>query len=607
MTLNLNDAESVLSSCEDLKISENPICCFRVNSRNPAIKRDRQFQLFKMIILPFIPILALLIQTSFSLYDIIQYRNEVNEIESQVVMATDLGKVVTRLQLERGEVAFYIYTNGSILKSNLTQRYATTDEAINNMTTWTQIILPASSNTNDEVGEVMLNKTSFQMRLNDFRTQIHSEENNNTVFEAMLWYMAVNNAMLGHLTNQIKESDKSGIWRYLIGFKNLIRSIENIGVAAVYGINYYGRGHLSTDAYVNYIKYDALGRDLLNSSFTYVASLRRDYRNLTNFPEYGSIKNRSRTISLNRKINPSIEDAIKYYGTMTFYVERLRNMHSNLRRRIKQEVRSLLKEASDKEAIGIAILVTVLIVSPIIIIFLRNAVATIQVYSMNLVQKARELKLEQKKSDALLFQMLPTSVAIRLKQTRRVPAEFFESATIYFSDIVGFTEIASTCSPLEVCSFLNSIYKLFDERIECYDVYKVETCGDAYMVASGLPERSHSKKHVSEIATMALDLLHASSYFKIPHSPNEKLQIRIGIHTGSVGAGDTVNVASRMESTGEASKIHITSEVNDELQLIGGFKTEARGLIDVKNKIRIALFLHQRELNILLSFIYPCS
>lgn len=98
-------------------------------------------------------------------------------------MATDLGKVVTRLQLERGEVAFFIYTNGSMLKSNLTQRYATTDEAINNMTMWTEIIVPASPNGNDDEAQVMLNKTSFQMRLNEFRTQIHSEDSNNTVFE----------------------------------------------------------------------------------------------------------------------------------------------------------------------------------------------------------------------------------------------------------------------------------------------------------------------------------------------------------------------------------------------------------------------------------------
>jgi hypothetical protein len=80
-------------------------------------------------------------------------------------------------------------------------------------------------------------------------------------------------------------------FRYLVGFKNLIRSIENIGVSAVYGINFYGRGYLSTEKYINYIKHDVLGKDLLNSTLNYVPSLKHEYKNLTNFPEYGSIKN----------------------------------------------------------------------------------------------------------------------------------------------------------------------------------------------------------------------------------------------------------------------------------------------------------------------------
>lgn len=182
----------------------------------------------------------------------------------------------------------------------------------------------------------------------------------------------------------------------------------------------------------------------------------------------------------------------------------------------REEVENFLTEARENEMMGIAILVTVLIVSPIIIILMKNAVGTIQIYSMNLAQKAWELKKEKQKSDSLLFQMLPPSVAIKLKQTHQVPAEYYESVTIYFSDIVGFTEISADCSPLEVVKFLNSIYRVFDDRIECYDVYKVETIGDSYMVASGLPVRN-GRQHVSEIATMALDLLHASSYFKVPH------------------------------------------------------------------------------------------
>uniref|UniRef100_A0A7M4F7I3 Guanylate cyclase domain-containing protein n=1 Tax=Crocodylus porosus TaxID=8502 RepID=A0A7M4F7I3_CROPO len=114
---------------------------------------------------------------------------------------------------------------------------------------------------------------------------------------------------------------------------------------------------------------------------------------------------------------------------------------------------------------------------------------------------------------------------------------------------------------MQVVEMLNNLYICFDTRIESYDVYKVETIGDAYMVVSGLPERN-DKRHADEIAKMALDLVAAVRQVLIPHMPTGRLQMRVGIHTGPCVAGvvgykmpryclfgDTVNTASRMEST----------------------------------------------------------
>ncbi|XP_054740745.1 uncharacterized protein LOC129246184 [Anastrepha obliqua] len=589
------DKMSVRSvSSEDVSTAVEGKCCSAA-ARNPAIKTGRRIQLMQMIILPFIPILALIVQTSVILQEILDYRAEVADIETQVTIATSLGKVVTRLQLERSEVSFYIFTNGSRERSNLTQRFTVTDNALNNLTTWNEVSVPTLPDEDEDNVEVMLNQTEFQNRLNEFRDRVRSEPEDSSITDVMNWYTAINRALLHHLTEQIKETDNSGVWRYLIGFKNLLKSIECQNIAASFGIKYYGRGHLGLDAFVSFIRYEFLSRELINSTLNYVPSLRPMYLNITRTDKYKKLKAMNVNVLKNIRNASDERSAIQYYDAMHNFTDDLRILQKALRLKIKEYVDTTLSEAANKEAVGIAILVVVLCVSPIIIILVKNAAATIQMYAVNLAQKARELKREKRKSDSLLFQMLPPSVAMQLKQTQQVPAEMYEAVTVYFSDIVGFTEIAARCTPLEVVTFLNSIYRVFDERIECYDVYKVETIGDSYMVASGLPVKN-GEKHVSEIATMALDLLDASSFFKIPRSTGT-LQIRCGIHTGPVVAGivgtkmpryclfgDTVNTASRMESTGESHKIHITDEMNEALHRIGGFRTEHRGLIDVKGK-----------------------
>lgn len=143
---------------------------------------------------------------------------------------------------------------------------------------------------------------------------------------------------------------------------------------------------------------------------------------------------------------------------------------------------------------------------------------------------------------------------------------------------------------------LNDLYTCCDSIISHYDVYKVETIGDAYMVVSGLPIRN-GDRHAGEIASMALHMLRKINRFEIKHRRGEPVKLRIGIHSGHCVAGvvglkmpryclfgDTVNTASRMESTGEAFKIHISEATKTLLDRLGGYRYEERGLTPIKVK-----------------------
>ena len=143
---------------------------------------------------------------------------------------------------------------------------------------------------------------------------------------------------------------------------------------------------------------------------------------------------------------------------------------------------------------------------------------------------------EKLKVEVLLLELLPKSIADCLKRGEKILPETFESVTIFFSDVVSFTRISAAGTPIDVVRMLNLMYTLFDDISAKFDVYKVATIGDAYFVASGVPIRNGTC-HAAEICNMALALLDAVSNLPIPHLPNENLQLRIGIHSGSCVGG----------------------------------------------------------------------
>ncbi|CAG9783659.1 unnamed protein product [Diatraea saccharalis] len=229
-----------------------------------------------------------------------------------------------------------------------------------------------------------------------------------------------------------------------------------------------------------------------------------------------------------------------------------------------------------------------------------NMIAIMEKYANNLEalvdERTDQLQEEKKKTEALLEEMLPAPVAEQLKRGRRVLPESYDSVTIYFSDIVGFTAMSAESTPLQVVDFLNDLYTCFDSILENFDVYKVETIGDAYMVVSGLPIRN-GIVHAGEVASMALALLSATRAFRVRHRPEQRLLLRVGIHSGPVCAGvvglkmpryclfgDTVNTASRFESTGAPLKIHCSAACKMLLDQLGGYILEERGIVSMKGK-----------------------
>jgi adenylate cyclase len=194
----------------------------------------------------------------------------------------------------------------------------------------------------------------------------------------------------------------------------------------------------------------------------------------------------------------------------------------------------------------------------------------------------------QERSEMLLLNILPKQISEALKTKQQPIAAQYEAASILFADVVEFTPMAATMTPMRLVDLLNEVFQCFDDLVEKYDLEKIKTIGDCYMVAAGVPRLCPD--HACVIVDLALDMRAAVAQRKFG---DQELAFRIGINSGPVVAGvigrkkfiydlwgDTVNIASRMESQGQSQSIQITGNT---YQLIkDDFVCEPKGTIKVK-------------------------
>ena len=220
----------------------------------------------------------------------------------------------------------------------------------------------------------------------------------------------------------------------------------------------------------------------------------------------------------------------------------------------------------------------------------------INVYGTD-VTAAHDLEAAYRENQRLLLNILPEAVAERLRRGEHPIADRFEDVSLLFADIVSFTSLSGGMAADELVTVLNDVFSVFDEQVAAAGLEKVKTIGDAYMIVGGMADQDPG--HLDRLARLALTI--DESVGAIVTARARGIRFRIGIHCGPVVAGvigtrkfiydvwgDTVNVASRMESTGVPGRIQVTGAVEERLRT--GFRFEPRGLTEVRGKGLMATF-----------------
>jgi class 3 adenylate cyclase len=274
--------------------------------------------------------------------------------------------------------------------------------------------------------------------------------------------------------------------------------------------------------------------------------------------------------------------------------QKLENIQKEQKLKIAQQESDLKDAKFDRQQLATRFLFAVSIGITIIALIILYVFFSNRRYS-------RKLAKEKERSEELLLNILPASVADELKENGSVKTQFFDNVTIVFSDFVGFTKLAERVSPEDLVQEMDRCYRKFDEITRHHGLEKIKTIGDSYMCAGGLPELSeeHSLRAVKAGIEMAAFINELKMERKSKGLPF--FEIRIGIHCGPVVAGvvgihkfaydiwgDSVNIASRLESAGAPGKVNISAEVYELIK--DEFECVHRGKVEAKNKGQIDMY-----------------
>ena len=465
--------------------------------------------------------------TALTILDVLEANEnafKTRTLQTSVKLSIEIAGLVHMLQIERGTRVLYVSSGRDHgVWENVLLAENNTDTFAINLGSW------------PETEQDRYNFSSletFIAMVNNHRT-FYSVVNS-TIQDEITFYSQIISNLFEWLFRNVQKINYDVLSEF-IGYRMFLMGKEKTGVERALGGSFFNRGRfLETDDLLWFAENNMLGKENLNSSMELMPEI-KDFFERAVGARNGSVlvevEQKRKIILSNKKQNASVELGREWFQLMTDYIDALLQ--------VQRETGAFILERLDNEVTATendwVLKLTIFGFIVLLMAFFIYVIHVIQRSAAKLHQTTKLLAEEKQRADSLLYQMLPYPVAEQLKGGQSVTAEQFESVTVFFSDIVDFTQICANISPMEVTQMLNRLYGIFDNHIDKYDVYKVETIGDAYMVVSGLPEKN-GRRHVTEIALMALHLVELMESLRFGSDGERDLCVRIGIHTGEQGS-----------------------------------------------------------------------
>ncbi|GFO08230.1 hypothetical protein PoB_003473500 [Plakobranchus ocellatus] len=400
----------------------------------PLTDTGKRIQLLKILSLTLLPILGLWAFTVYSLSYSIQGKSDIEQTQYAVKFSVEIGRFLDRIQRERDMSVLYLSILGPETKTFLMNEYLLTDRAVQELSDWP---------VNDDFSNIFQSKKAFKKYLQDHRNQL--DPNNYDIYVEMDFYNSLIGRFVEWMYGAIKESNQASIWKILVAYQKIVTGMEHVGIERSLGTVFYVEGGFPTQSI--YERYNMR-----------VTSFKANYRSAVLYSQIvdpifqeGVTSTGTNLTAVIQSFRYEMQNAMRtdasitrgqyWFDNMTLYLDTLLIIQQDLANLINEELQNIIDIEENNLVISSCFLVIVFLMCPLVIYTVEALTSDIQKYAIALVDKTKELAKEGRKTDSLLYQMVPRPVADKLKLKKDVDAEYFKSVTILLSEIMGFNKI----------------------------------------------------------------------------------------------------------------------------------------------------------------------